>query len=62
MFDAILKNWTLDTDRLTGEIFADTKGRFKDHEVVRTSPVNDIGIEDGLRIATTRSGTRYLLV
>lgn len=61
MWDAVLSNWTLNQGRIYGTITADSKSRFNDNEPIVTSTVQEISLEHGRHIATTKSGTRYLL-
>lgn len=62
-FDCILLDWETYHEyagqlRLRGAAMADVKGRFINGEVIITSELQHI--KNG--IATTKSGTRYLLV
>ena len=67
MFAAILVNWTMDSDqRLRGRCYADERkptmsSGFARGEAITTSPCVSIAREDGELIATTSSGTGYLL-
>lgn len=61
-FDAIITKWYIAEGRIGGIIHADRNARFEDGELITTSPVQYISLDsNGVRIAVTKSGTRYLL-
>jgi hypothetical protein len=66
-FDAILlgwqtsPDWEASTNRLSGAIYGDKKGRFADGQTIHTSPIVRFERTVAGTVAVSRSGTRYLL-
>lgn len=57
-FDAILRDWYVDKNRIVGVIFDDSKGRFADGSLIRTSKLKKVNFEKDFAVT---QNTRYQL-